>query len=421
MMSTFWTLGSEEDCDLTVALPGVSGHHARLRYDETGCYLQDSKSRNGTYVNGERLVGDEERKVGPRDRITLGKTAPMPWPAAVVTSETVLRLGREPENEIVVDVPMVSGRHARVGWDARHKVAWIEDLGSANGTSLGVPGRIQGRVLFTRDDQICLGTHEVSGEWLLSHLKVAASPRADVVAASASPLARTNSRGIRVAVLLGQAALIGVLIAVIGNAAGEPSVKAAAIASLLAIAAVWFGLSAVVWEWLVEPSFFGWIVRLFWMALACVGSCAIAWGIVALISGIKADATQSIALMAMASMAGLAIGSLIVALVSSPRDAMVAAVAVIAVSVPFGSAWSPSRTGTEVLPSRWAFEGLLLLESKHAAEDLAEPYFAAASSRSGVRACVMALGFMIAGFGGASAVIAWGPRSASPPKTPLPA
>jgi pSer/pThr/pTyr-binding forkhead associated (FHA) protein len=44
-------------------------------------------------------------------------------------------LGCEPDNEIVLDDPYVSGHHARLNWDGVDW--WIEDLDSRNGTFVG--------------------------------------------------------------------------------------------------------------------------------------------------------------------------------------------------------------------------------------------------------------------------------------------
>jgi hypothetical protein len=77
-----------------------------------------------------------------------------------------------------------------------------------------------------------------------------------------------------------------------------------------------------------------------------------------------------------------------------------------------------------IVPTRWAFEGMLLLESDQrpteansAAEpatnqDLAESYFPADTLRMGVKADIMALIFMVFGLGASVAFIAtaWKPR-----------
>lgn len=83
-------------------------------------------------------------------------------------------LGRDPENDVVVDVPMVSGRHARLSYDPDLGLGWIEDLGSSNGTFLGSPPRRITRSSFSAGDTISFGSHAISGAWLLARLGVQA-------------------------------------------------------------------------------------------------------------------------------------------------------------------------------------------------------------------------------------------------------
>ena len=79
---------------------------------------------------------------------------------------------------------------------------------------------------------------------------------------------------------------------------------------------------------------------------------------------------------------------------------------------------------TAAMPSRWALEGLLLLESAHhpaplipggsdirANRDLAEDYFPADSEQMGPRADAMALGSMLIGLAAAAAFISGKPKS----------
>ena len=106
---------------------------------------------------------------------------------------------------------------------------------------------------------------------------------------------------------------------------------------------------------------------------------------------------------------------------------MVAFLAMIVLGGKFGSL-AASRPGSWIaaaMPSRWAFEGLLLLESeRHAAttlpdeagsdraDDLAEDFFPADSARMGPKADAMALGFMLIGLAAAAGFIS----SGSPPR-----
>jgi DNA-binding winged helix-turn-helix (wHTH) protein len=64
-------LGRAEDADMRFDLPGVSRRHARIDFKGETATLEDLRSRNGTYLRGERLTapamlldGDEIR-LGP--------------------------------------------------------------------------------------------------------------------------------------------------------------------------------------------------------------------------------------------------------------------------------------------------------------------------------------------------------------------
>jgi ABC transport system ATP-binding/permease protein len=158
-----WIIGSDPECDLVVDWPTVSGRHCRLTRMSDGDLLEDLGSSNGTYVNGVRVEGSVV--VRPGDRVTLGKRVPMPWPAAradgaapasAPSPARVLRIGRDPDNDVVIDAPMVSRRHARLVVDGDG--ARIEDLGSSNGTYVnGV--RVRGAAVVRPGDRVGLGSY----------------------------------------------------------------------------------------------------------------------------------------------------------------------------------------------------------------------------------------------------------------------
>ena len=60
--------------DIVLEEPGVSRQHAGIRGDSEGYWLADLGSRNGTFVNGER-VGVDPRRLRNFDRIELGGTS----------------------------------------------------------------------------------------------------------------------------------------------------------------------------------------------------------------------------------------------------------------------------------------------------------------------------------------------------------
>jgi ABC transport system ATP-binding/permease protein len=63
------TLGRADECDVHLAHPTVSRHHADVRRSASGIEIIDRGSNNGTFVNGERI---RSRKLRPKDRLTLG-------------------------------------------------------------------------------------------------------------------------------------------------------------------------------------------------------------------------------------------------------------------------------------------------------------------------------------------------------------
>ena len=62
-------VGSAEDNDLLISVPGVSRRHARLSWDAAGLVVVDLGSRNGTLVNGQAV---DRCEVQAGDRLRFG-------------------------------------------------------------------------------------------------------------------------------------------------------------------------------------------------------------------------------------------------------------------------------------------------------------------------------------------------------------
>jgi len=172
------TLGRELTNDITITDSKISRTHARIEVDDQGrVKLVDLGSTNGSKLNGEKVV---EAQVHPGDVITLGGTqlryqfdnpsegigmtmiesemdldqtvAELALPISlndtefdrlvihtpmrtweIKLDETIesLTIGRDPENDIVLDHPSVSRKHARLTRD--HLTVTIKDLNSSNG------------------------------------------------------------------------------------------------------------------------------------------------------------------------------------------------------------------------------------------------------------------------------------------------
>ncbi len=63
------TLGRHPNCDIVLEVQAVSREHARVIKLDDNFFLEDLKSRNGTFLNGEQLEG--RRKLNERDQIRI--------------------------------------------------------------------------------------------------------------------------------------------------------------------------------------------------------------------------------------------------------------------------------------------------------------------------------------------------------------
>jgi hypothetical protein len=64
-------VGRSSDCWLTLEDEISSRVHARFHVDDERCEIEDLGSRNGTFVNGDRIVG--RRRIHDGDRIRIGR------------------------------------------------------------------------------------------------------------------------------------------------------------------------------------------------------------------------------------------------------------------------------------------------------------------------------------------------------------
>lgn len=160
-------VGRDPLSDIVIDDARVSWHHAVLHAELDHWTIEDEHSTNGTYADGRRI---HEWGVGPGSVLRFGSVADGPRavligreppppaapaaperPSAVRTPSATgtfrqptsvrplptrtVRIGRAPDNDLVVDDLVVSRRHAelRVLADGRYEIV---DLGSHNGTYL---------------------------------------------------------------------------------------------------------------------------------------------------------------------------------------------------------------------------------------------------------------------------------------------
>lgn len=167
-----WTLGRSEAADISVATSAVSSMHARLIWENGEWMLEDLGSTNGTFVDGKRLEPHVPVPVSPRCQITLSSQVAMPWPKAPgmpqqhSEGEVNIRIGRAPDNDHVIDLPMVSWHHAHIFAEDGKYV--LEDLSSRNGTALNRAENRVSRAVVTPGDEVFLGSYKVSASKFLS-------------------------------------------------------------------------------------------------------------------------------------------------------------------------------------------------------------------------------------------------------------
>jgi pSer/pThr/pTyr-binding forkhead associated (FHA) protein len=462
-----WLIGSAAECDVVVSSPLASRRHCQLTRGPGGLTLEDLGSTHGTYVDAKRITAPT--RITPNQEITIGQTTPMPWPPDLVK---FVRIGRVESNDIVIDDLRVSSRHARLMIVAGVE-ALIEDLGSSNGTFLNtVDSRVTRLTSLSTSDTVYFGSLAVPASQLLAGLLVAPAPTPSQPAAVPPPVPssarqpnqppppQTSSivpkkepppaqvgavpavnfiEGNRwVIIALGLAPVLAFLIVLIsGRQAGAvltdsngASIAQAVTATTfeLAVAAACLGCSLAVAElaegsWPAFPSEAGLesfllslASRLGILVLACALGCALLLAVVYWGSGLKGPFIPMWCVMAIVSAVCLLLGLLLSTAIKSWQVVAVGAVGCLVLMTALGGwFWPLPRSGPpvnwamSVMPTRWAFEGLLLFESPHhasgqssgdavaAEHDLAEGYFPAASERMGPGADLMALGLMLFG------------------------
>ncbi len=412
----------------------ASSRHCQLSQTADGYVLEDLGSTNGTYVDGLRITSPT--RVTPANQLTLGRTVPMPWPAEVVR---YIQIGRVAGNDIVLNDSRVSSRHARLILVAGSETL-IEDLGSSNGTFLNSPDhRVIGAVPLKKTDIVCFGTFTVPAARLMSSV-VIPEPAAQTPRAASLPTPPVSG-----------AATGANLCAANGRSrCGQPLVGCLAGQNLGTRGSSRFDFRPEHRLDDLRPGFTSDMARLFRGCLGIGGrtiaadgrgrrldqavacsiargcwcslhfapwACALVLAIVYWWCGLRGPWLAMWGLMVMASSVALLFG-LIVAAVSRAwiTTSLVLLLSFLLMLALGGWLWpapAPSLTirfAMSAMPSRWAFEGLLLMERDAIPPmaddgtappelpiDLAEPYFPAATERMGTRADAMALGFMVVG------------------------
>jgi pSer/pThr/pTyr-binding forkhead associated (FHA) protein/actin-like ATPase involved in cell morphogenesis len=170
-----FVIGRDAGVQLRLTNPHVSRQHAVLE-TVNGAWLFTDTSRNGTFLDGRSI-----NQLVVNDAVTLclgddtdGATVELipdrlPDSPADVTLHRMagsrVRIGRQPDNDMVLDDPLISRQHAEL---RRTPQGWqLVDLSSSNGTF--VNGRRVGTATLAPGDVIGLGygNYRFDGGWLV--------------------------------------------------------------------------------------------------------------------------------------------------------------------------------------------------------------------------------------------------------------
>src|SRR5579875_2646400 len=109
--------------------PAGPWRQAVLRLEDGRWVLADNGSTNGIYAGGRRV---DRVEIDDDCAVRLSHPADGPVLSCTVTSVTTLRIGRAPDNDLVLSDPSVSSHHAELRRGAgRYRIV---DLDSRNGT-----------------------------------------------------------------------------------------------------------------------------------------------------------------------------------------------------------------------------------------------------------------------------------------------
>ncbi len=164
------TIGRHPTNDVVIDIATVSAEHAVVEWVDGQHRLTDRGSRNGTFVNGQRISiamlkdGDIIR-IGDARGNSVSLTfhaGQAPQATAVETfdlaANDTLAIGRDPSCDLTLDSPLVSRHHARL--ERTGPTHTLIDLGSTNGTF--VNSRRIDRQMLRSGDIVQIGPYRLT-------------------------------------------------------------------------------------------------------------------------------------------------------------------------------------------------------------------------------------------------------------------
>jgi ABC-type multidrug transport system ATPase subunit len=179
---------SNEAGQLQIDHPSISRKHLALYADDSGLYVEDLGSTNGSYLNGKKLITGQRISFREGDSLSLTPDQAVllqfsPFAESSSSSSTPKKgkdissllatkkevvIGRSSDCDLVLEDVMVSRRHARI--QQKDGKVWIEDLNSSNGVYINGK-KINSKQQVTEKDKVRIGLFSFSLSGTLIDLK----------------------------------------------------------------------------------------------------------------------------------------------------------------------------------------------------------------------------------------------------------
>jgi len=179
---------SNEAGQLQIDYPSLSRKHLALYAEESGLFVEDLGSTNGSYLNGKKLDAGQRMPFQEGDSLSLtpdqavivqlSPVAERPTSSSppkkgkdissLLASKKDVVIGRSSDCDLVLEDVMVSRRHARI--QQKDGKVWIEDLNSSNGVYLNGK-KISSKQQVTEKDKVRIGLFSFSLSGTLIDLK----------------------------------------------------------------------------------------------------------------------------------------------------------------------------------------------------------------------------------------------------------
>lgn len=147
-----YVLGRHDSCDIVLEDKTISRKHARLEIEDDEAFVEDLGSRNGTYVNGQKIA---RRQVTSNDTIVIGKFSVRLEGLAATTREPASAPSAKPRSEATILTSLDASKIGR-GEDIK---AGEVDAGAAT-------ERLS--TLYELGQKLCgrLGVNDIAGTFL---------------------------------------------------------------------------------------------------------------------------------------------------------------------------------------------------------------------------------------------------------------